>query len=298
MTPDVTVEEILRAEIPDRPLRRPVMVIALGGWFDAGDTATLAADELIPPETAVTVAEIDPDPLFDFTQQRPRVTRAAGGTEIRWPTNQFRVTRTGTDHDLVVLSGVEPHLHWRTFAAAVVEVARRTSCELVVTLGAHPDAVPHTRPSIVVGSTTDPALARRWGLAEPQHQGITGVVGVLQSALDEAEIPAISLRVGVPHYLEEMLHPAASQALLIHLFHVIETELPTRLDDALTEAELLNAERMEADAQLREYVHTLEASYDQRAEAAMPRQDELLRGLHEILGDAGSDPPPDEPHGP
>ena len=61
----------------------------------------------------VTVGEIDPDPFYDFTQERPTVELVDGETpQVTWPSNTFRVVRTGGAHDLVVLSGVEPHLSW------------------------------------------------------------------------------------------------------------------------------------------------------------------------------------------
>ena len=51
------------------PLTSPVLVVALAGWFDAAGVATTALDHLT--EAAVTVGEIDPDPFYDFTQERP-----------------------------------------------------------------------------------------------------------------------------------------------------------------------------------------------------------------------------------
>jgi hypothetical protein len=35
---------------------------------------------------------------------------------------------------LVLVSGVEPHLHWTTFADCIVECARKLKCDVVVTL--------------------------------------------------------------------------------------------------------------------------------------------------------------------
>ena len=47
------------------------------------------------------------------------------------------------------------------------------------------------------------------------------LVGVLQERLDRSDIPAVSLRVGVPHYLGNAQHPKSSAALLRHLEHVL-----------------------------------------------------------------------------
>ena len=58
--------------------------------------------------------------------------------------------------------------------------------------------------------------ARALGLVPPSYEGVTGVAGVLQSALEAAGRPAVSLRVGIPHYLMNAEHPQAVQAVLDH----------------------------------------------------------------------------------
>ena len=137
------------------PLTSPVLVVALAGWFDAAGAATTALDHLT--ESAITVGEIDPDPFYDFTQERPTIDIDGGDVlAITWPANSFRVVRTGRGHDLVVLAGVEPHLAWSTFAACTLRVVDRFRCEVVVTIGATADPVPHTRMPLVVGSTASP----------------------------------------------------------------------------------------------------------------------------------------------
>ncbi|MEI8239525.1 MAG: PAC2 family protein, partial [Actinomycetota bacterium] len=210
------------------PLHRPILVLALRGLFDIAEVATdaidtLAADDPDMGRIAPIVAAIDPDSFFDFTQERPQV--ELDDTErpqILWPENEFRVARfTGRAHDMVLLSGVEPHLRYATFADCIIQVATQLGCEMVVTLGAAPEAVPHTRPPHVVGSSTNDGLVHALGLSRPQYQGVTGLVGVLQERLDRAGIPAVSLRVGVPHYLGNAKHPQSSQALLQHLEHVL-----------------------------------------------------------------------------
>ncbi len=198
------------------PLRRPIMVLALRGLFDIAEVATDAIDAVAVGRIAPVVASIDPDPFFDFTQERPQVEFDDDEVRvIRWPENEFRVVRfPGKNHDVVLMSGVEPHLRYATFADSIISVAKELGCEVVVTLGASPEAIPHTRPPQVVGSSTSAGLIRALGLSRPQYQGVTGLVGVLQERLDRAGLPAVSLRVGVPHYLGNAKHPQASLALL------------------------------------------------------------------------------------
>jgi len=205
------------------PLHQPIMVLALRGLFDIAEVATDAIDTLTADRVAPVVASIDPDRFYDFTQERPQVEFDESDVrQILWPVNEFRIARfPGKAHDLVLLAGVEPHLRYATFADSIITVARELGCEMVVTLGAAPEAIPHSRPAHVVGSSTNDGLVRALGLSRPQYQGVTGLVGVLQERLDRADIPAVSLRVGVPHYLGNAKHPQSSAALLQHLEHVL-----------------------------------------------------------------------------
>ena len=78
------------------PLHRPIMVIALRGLFDIAEVATDAIETLTSDRVAPIVASIDPDPFYDFTQERPHVEFDDDGDEvrvIRGPQNQFDVVR-------------------------------------------------------------------------------------------------------------------------------------------------------------------------------------------------------------
>ncbi len=203
-------------------LHRPMLVVALAGLFDAGSVATGATSWLVQELGAEPLARIDPETFFDFHEARPRVELTPeGNRRVVWPELIAHATSHGADRrDLVVLSGVEPHLRWRTFTELVRELATRAGVEMIVTLGANPAQTPHTRPPVVFGSSTNNELAARLGLSRPQYQGPTGVFGVLQAALDASGPPAIAMRVGVPHYAMGEHDPKATMALLRHLEHV------------------------------------------------------------------------------
>ncbi len=275
------------------PLHRPILVLALRGLFDIAEVATDAVDTLAEGRVATVVASIDPDPFYDFTQERPQVVMDhAEIRQVQWPENEFCVARfPGGAHDLVLLSGVEPHLRYATFADAIIRVAAELSCEMVVTLGAAPEAVPHTRAPNVVGSSTNDGLVRALGLSRPQYQGVTGLVGVLQQRLDAAGIPAVSIRVGVPHYLGNAKHPQASSALLRHLEHVLG--VPTghaALNEDAMRWRSLHDEAVAEDDQAASYVDMLERDYDRRMEAAMPSADDLAAELEKFLREQRDNP--------
>ena len=284
----MNVDEVLELATDDlEPLRSPVMLVALTGLFDIGGAATTAVDLFAPADTAVTVGEIDPDPFYDFTQERPQVEFDDGEIRtIRWPENQFEVVRGRGERDLVVLVGVEPHLCWKTFSGCITRVAIELGCEAVVTVGSAAEAVPHTRRPLVTGSTTDAALAHSLGIGQPTYQGVTGVVGVIQADLADAGIPSVSLRVGIPHYLMNAEHPLAVSALQAHLPHVLNVPVPAAesdLDDEVVRWRSLHDEVVEADTQLQFYVGMLEQDFDRKAEAAIPSADDLGAQFEEFL---------------
>lgn len=309
------------------PLDDPVLLVALTGLFDVAGVATSALDHIADATPSrgdagrgrsVVVGEIDPDPFYDFTIERPTVELVDpeltelgdGGTErvINWPINEFRVVRTGAVHDLVALCGVEPHLRWTTYVQCITSVVERLGISRVVTLGSTADVTPHTRMPVVVGSTTDRALAGDLGLASPTYQGVTGLVGVLHTLLEQQGIPSISLRVGVPHYLAMGEHPRAVTSLVLHTAHVVGVPMPIDLRDDIARWDEAHSSSIADDDKLRRYVEILEAEYDRRAEAAVTpaddlaasfeaylRDDSAARGDHPSSGPAGGPPPEDGP---
>ncbi len=284
----MNVSDVLELELDDLgPLRSPVMLVALTGLFDISGAATTALDQFAPADSAITIGSIDPDPFYDFTQERPQMEFDEGELRvIRWPENEFDIVRGRGERDLVVLVGVEPHLLWRTYSGCIVEVARQLDCEAVVTVGSAAEGVPHTRTPQVTGSTTDPDLARRLGIGQPTYQGVTGVVGVIQTDLATAGIPSVSLRVGIPHYLMNAEHPQAVASLQTHLAHVLSVDAPEQDEafaDEIRKWRSLHDEVAEGDIQLQMYVKMLEHEFDRRAEAAIPSADDLGAQFQEFL---------------
>ena len=270
-------------------LDRPVMLVGLEGWFDVAGAATQAIAAFSHGEHSLVVGSIDPDPFYDFTQQRPHVTIDDEVREIVWPSNDFCLQRYPGHRDVVGLIGVEPHLHWSTYVDAIVIVTQALGCEAIVTVGSSAEAIPHTRVPPVTGSTANPKLAGRLGLVAPSYQGVTGVAGVLNAELEERGIPSISLRVGIPHYLMNAEHPQAVAALVRHLSHVLDVSTTADFTEQLNSWRDVHDEVVSNDDQLEMYVRMLEAEFDRRAEAAIPTADDLGAEFESFLDDLRDD---------
>ena len=285
------VDTLVWHDQPPRPLRSPILVAAFEGLFDVGGAAT-GAIEALRLHDPVSLGSIDPDPFFDFSERRPGARITEGGRRVTdWPENRVDcLLLPDQDRDLVLMQGVEPHLMWRTFAAAIVEVVDHLNVAMVVTLGAMIAEVPHTRPPTITGSTADAELAEVLRLGQPTYEGPTGVIGVVLERLESAGVPAVSLRAGVPHYVSGSPNPKASRALLERFERV--TGLPTRwssLDNESQAWEQRVSDAMVGDDDITNYVGRLEERFDARTAESLPNADDLAAEFQRFLRQHGDD---------
>jgi proteasome assembly chaperone (PAC2) family protein len=247
------------------PLHRPVLVTAFEGWSDAGDAATSAVEYLSDQWDSVPVASIDAEEFFDFTESRPRVELDEfDQRQIIWPGNHLATaTVPGPDSDIVFLLGTEPQLRWRTFCRQITDVAEALDVSMVITLGALLAEVPHTRPTSVMGSSTDQELTERYGLRPSRYQGPTGITGVLHSACRDAGFPSASIWAAVPSYVPGAPSPKATLALVQR----VATMLGTTVDiDDLALASMSYEQQLDElvreDEETMAYLSQLEERYD------------------------------------
>lgn len=268
--------------------------MAFTGWSDTGTVTTDVAQRLVDAYQAERFLEVDPEEYYVFSETRPTVSIDEEGIrELHWPKNEGYAARLpDAAHDIVIVSGVEPNLNWRTFAAHLADAIAALEPSLVCTLVARPAATPHTRPIPVTGSSADPDLAAKFGLGRSMYQGPTGILGVLHDELRKRGAPLISLAAGVPHYLNVEENPPATAALLRALEPVIGLMPP--LGDLEPEGErfiLRVEEASHGDEQIAQYVKTLEEHYGEDMEedeeddrgADLPSADELLRDVEDFL---------------
>jgi hypothetical protein len=107
---------------------------------------------------------------------------------------------------------------------------------------------------------------------------------VIQAEFEKSSLPAISLRVGVPHYLGNAQHPQSSAALLRHLEHVLG--IPTRhalLNEDIERWKSLHDDAVSEDDRALDYVRMLELEFDRRAEANIPSGEDLAAEFQRYL---------------
>jgi len=244
-------------------LRRPIVIMAFSGWNDAAESATTAARYLGQLWSSRAFASIEPEEFYHFGLSRPHVRFKPGSRterEIVWPATEFSLAQpTELERDIVVGVAIEPHLKWRTYCAAVLELARRCHASLVLTLGALLAEVPHTRPVRLVGSSHDPELSARLGLRPTRYEGPTGIVGVLNVLCREAGVPTASLWANVPHYVSGIENPRAALALVRRVLSLLNTDADlTDLREAAEQFDQNLSSIVAQNAKISEYVSKLE----------------------------------------
>jgi proteasome assembly chaperone (PAC2) family protein len=278
-------------------LRRPILLAAFAGWNDAGETATMALRLLIREWQAEVCAEIDPEPFFVFTETRPHVRGiTTTNRQIIWPQTRFYAAHVPTGpRDFLLLLGIEPQLRWRTFVGTILEYSAMLGVDTVFCLGGLLADSLHTRPPVLTGSISDPALSRQLnllGFHRSRYEGPTGIVGVLGALARERGLISGSLWGNVPHYLGSTANPVVAAALLRAVAALFQFEVD--LSDLDRAAERFNAQVSEAvanDPEVARYVRQLEEQQEHQDEEApnpesggdLPSADIIVQQLEDLL---------------
>ncbi|MFP5335233.1 MAG: PAC2 family protein [Actinomycetes bacterium] len=246
-------------------LRSPVVIAAFEGWNDAGEAASGTLAHLAEVWEARPLVALDPELYHDFQVNRPLVAFGEDGRRrITWPTTRISWCRPpGSEHDVVLVRGIEPSMRWMTYTDEVLGHLQSAGATMLVTLGALLADVPHTRPIPVSSTTDDAELLQRLALEQSRYEGPTGIVGVLQDAATRRGLPALSMWAAVPHYVGQAPSPKAVLALLGRIEELLGVTVPLR--DLPEEAQAWERgvdELASEDAEIGEYVRHLEEAKD------------------------------------
>ena len=284
------------------------LVCVLTGFLDAGKAAELAATHLAGLSDGKVVATFDVDSLHDYRARRPPVTFVRDHyADYEAPRLVVRALRDTGGTPFLLLQGPEPDIRWEAFSRAVREVVEHFGVARVLSLGAVPMAVPHTRPIAITPHANRPELV----VGESPWQGELRVPASAQSLLEirlgEWGLDALGFVAHIPHYLAQMEYPQAALALLENVER--GGRLTIDLTDLREAAEITETEvdrYLASHDEVGDVVRGLEQQYDsfREAEAAgtsllasdepMPTGEEIgqqfeqfLAGLDDEQGDSG-----------
>jgi proteasome assembly chaperone (PAC2) family protein len=279
------------------PPNLTTLVMAFGGWIDAGRAATGAVRHLVGDLPAERLARIDPEEFFVFTQERPEVKlRADESRDIQWPASEFFAWQPGGERaGLLLFSGPEPHQRWRAYAKAFLDVAERCGVRRIVSIGALLAGAPHTRPVRVTGRCTDAAsrsLLEAWGIYRPPtYEGPTGISSVVLDAAEKRGLDYVGLMGQAPHYVQGSENPAAIQALVTYVARLLHLSPDmSRFAKAIEDFRTRCDRAVARDRDTREHVRRLEQEYDAAASEEPPPlsgeeidPDKLMREVQDFL---------------
>lgn len=273
------------------PPEHPVLVVVLDGWVDAGFGAATAVAAILSEMKTETFATFETDDLIDQRARRPRL-RIDDGVRagISWPEIQVLVGRDRMGSGVALLIGPEPDYRWRQFTGEVIKIARDLDVRLVVSLGAFPNATPHTRPIKLAATASDAELARKIGVVRGTIEVPAGLGEVIGEACVAAGIPSIGLWARVPHYVAAMPFAPAALALIEGLSSisglVFGTDGLTRsAEEARRQVDELIAQSPDHEAMVRKMEEQLDTEGDVLLDidGDLPSGDEIASELERYL---------------
>lgn len=273
-------------------LRSPVMIIASGGWSDAGEAATGVIAHLLSTlnddgDSTIPnlIAEIDSEEYYDFQVNRPLI--FVDDSMIRsltWPGVQiFAQSNPHGERDFILVRGIEPSMRWKSFASEILDLADDLEVELVITLGSMLADTPHSRPIPVSGTGAHPDIAKRLGVEVSRYEGPTGILAVIQDGCVRRGIDAVALWAAIPHYASASPSPKATLALVNGIEDFLEISLPQgALHELARKWEETVNDMVKEDSDIEEYVKTLEESKDS-VDISDESGEELAREVERFL---------------
>ncbi|MDR1392590.1 MAG: PAC2 family protein [Bifidobacteriaceae bacterium] len=244
----------------------PTAIAAFAGWNDAGSAATDAIEFLTDALDGDPAGSISGESYCDLQVNRPIIrTSDDGERELLWPDTDFYSATPEGGPELVLISGVEPSFHWRSYAKDFFTHLQRLNVTTLWLMGALLADVPHTRPFKVQATTSSSALGEAYGLEESTYEGPAGIVSVLaHEAWQNHGIASGSLWVPVPHYVAGTPSPKAELALITKASELLGlTGISTSdlADEARAWTEGVDS-LAQSNAEIAGYVATLENASD------------------------------------
>jgi hypothetical protein len=210
-------------EVPEEAIGLP-MVLSLDGFLDAGNATARAVQHLLdqgsarasaPASGGPVLATFDVDALHDYRARRPPMSFVHDHYEAyEAPRLVVRLLHDQAGNGFLLLQGPEPDHRWEAFCLAVREVVERLEVTTVLSLGAVPMAVPHTRPIAVTPHANRPELLDAESPWRGELRIPSSAQALLEVRLGEWGHDALGFVVHIPHYLAQLDYPRGTLTLL------------------------------------------------------------------------------------
>jgi hypothetical protein len=280
-------------------LRSPHVIASLTPWVDAGSVGSLTIERIERFMDAEDLGKLaTPGTYFDFTRYRPIVFYEDGERQMKIPNAEIRFARGDFDHDFIFLHMLEPHSFSEEYIDALVEVLTHLNVKSFCRIGAMYDAVPHTRPLLVMGTRNGQPLEGVEGVTGNRrrpYQGPTSIMNQVGDRLTAQGVESIMLMGRLPHYIEleaDFAGRTKMLQVLSTLYNFPSEYAQSRRDSQ--QYERVTSE-MERNPQIKSLVERLESDYDSRRgpqQERKPRTNEQLESVEEASGEPETPLPP------
>ena len=285
---------------PIPELRNPHIIATLTPWIDAGSVGSLSIERLERYMGAEDLGGLaTPGKYFDFTRYRPVMFYDDGKRQMRIPNADLRWAKGPNDHDFIFLHMLEPHSNAEEYIDALVEVIQHLKVQRFCRIGAMYDAVPHTRPLLIMGTLNGQPMEGYEGIQGNRrrpYQGPTSIMNMVSERLGEFDIEHMMLMCRLPHYVELEADFAGRTQMLKVLSSLYDLPAEYYISRRDTQQYDRVTAEMEKNSQVKSLVTRLEADYDARRQRRSPdsKQDQsknlppLPPSVEEFLGELTS----------
>ena len=198
------MEEIIYLEKPH--LHKPCLIIGFEGWPNAAEVSSSALQHLVENLKAKKFASVQTENFYQVSSIRPvAVIKEGRLVELKLPGNHFYYVKDLPPNDLILFSGIEPHLRWNIFVDLLLDLAERFGVSQIFTIGGTYDYIPHTYPPMVSALFNHEDLREKViqaGLGLTEYTGPISIHTFILEAARKRSLKAMSLWGHAPQYLQ------------------------------------------------------------------------------------------------
>lgn len=242
-------------------------LVYLSPWIDAGEVGSQSLRLLEARCGARDLGKLQrPGTFYDFTRYRPTLSLVGEHRQVEIPNTFVTYSQGSESGDMVFFHCLEPHAMAEEYVESTIELLNRLNIRRYCLIGGMYDAVPHTRPQIVTGATSDSNLEdklREANVKASQYEGPTTINVLISEQAPKYGIATMILLVHLPNYVQverDYKGQYTLLSLLCYLFNlsIDLSGIKRQGEEQYRELSLV----VEADPRASELVKKLEAGYD------------------------------------
>ncbi len=243
----------------------------LSPWIDVGKVGSLVLGALEAKFGALEAARLArPGDFYDFTRYRPIMYLAGGHRRVQIPNTIINYGTAPAGNNYLFIHGLEPHAHGETYVDSMLQILQHFGVRRHCLIGGMYDSVPHTRPLLISGGSTDPQREKdlgQYGLRRSNYQGPTTVTVLLAERAATLGIETMTLLVRLPNYAQIEEDYMGAYTVLRLLSGVFGLSMDAKEMKRLGEEQYRKLDQaIENNSQAKDMVKAMETTYDTEAE--------------------------------